>query len=231
MTPSERLETSAKIIQEYNASATVKFDDLTPEELAKMTSETEIKPEQMPKLIGIVIYIRKRLIEKQSRFTSFKAAFPERCVANADRMDQSKYGNFATALSPGDPLTKSSIEVKAKRLEADSLYLKVYHLMQHNLYISYAVDRMRVLDEALHIALDDRTPLRDKDRYMKLFLEETRKPENAKQLEFNHNLQSNTVNIASVEDKMNSIAQALQHATAAEVIDAVYTTGNDDGDN
>jgi len=110
------------------------------------------------------------------------------------------------------------------------MYLAVYNLLQNNLYVSYAVDRMQVLDEALNIALDPMTPLREKDRYMKLFLEETRKPTNAKAMEFNVNVQNNNISIANVEDRMNSIAQALNHATAAEVIEIVHKGRPDDSE-
>jgi hypothetical protein len=182
----------------------------------------------MPKLIGVMIYIRQRLINKLSRVKAFEIAFPERCIADEDKAHIAAAGNYATKAKPGERLSTSAIDIKAKRLENGRIYNAVYTLLQTNMYISYAVDRMKVLDEALHIALDPMTPLRDKDRYMKMFLEETRKPDNAKAMEFNVNVQNNHINLASVEDKMNTIAQALNHASAAEVIEIVHQGKSDD---
>jgi hypothetical protein len=224
MKPTDRLEATANAIKQFNQTALASIDDYSPDELAKIAADNDIKPEQMPRLIGIMIYMRNRLIEKKSRVKSFEIAFPERCVISGITPGN----DFDAGKEVGEALSKSAIDIKAKRLESSKMYLQVYQLLQSNLYVSYAVDRIQVLDEALNVALDPMTPLRDKDRYMKLFLDETRKPEKAKEFEMNFNLQSNHINIASVEDKMNTIAQALNHATAAEVIEMVHQGGQDD---
>jgi len=222
MKPIDRLELATQAIKQYNQNQVETIEDFSVEDLAKLSADQNIKPEQMPKMIGIMIYIRQRLVNKLSRVKAFEIAFPERCVVNEDKSYIADAGKFSAKGKPGEKLSISSIDIKAKRLENGHMYAAVYTLLQTNMYISYAVDRMKVLDEALTVALDPMTPLRDKDRYMKLFLEETRKPDNAKALEFNVNVQNNNISIASVEDRMNTIAQALNHATAAEVIDIVH---------
>lgn len=222
MKPTDRLELAAQAIKQYNPHQIESIEDFSVEDLAKVSADQGISAEQMPKMIGMMIYIRQRLVNKLSRVKAFEIAFPERCVVSDSKAYIADAGKYSAKGKPGDKLSLSSIDIKAKRLENSHMYMSVYTLLQTNMYVSYAVDRMKVLDEALTVALDPMTPLREKDRYMKLFLEETRKPDSAKAMEFNVNVNNNTVNIASVEDRMNTIAQALNHATAAEVIDIVH---------
>jgi len=228
MTPEKRLEISAKALIEHNPDHIDSIADISAKDLAKISADMNLKEDDFPKIIGVMIYIRKRLVEKVSRAKAFEAAFPERSVATENDKVCTEFGKTA---KPGERLHTTTLNVKAKRLEASPLYTHVYQLLQLNLYINYAVDRMRILDEAFSISLDPSVPTRDRAQYMKLFLEETRKPENAKGLEVNLNLTQNNVSIKTVEDKMNTIAQAVSHATAGEVIDALYTKGDDNGDN
>lgn len=221
MNPNERLTQAAILIKDQDTTGIL--DEMKAEELARLAVDTDIKEDDFPLLAGITVYIRKRISEKCSRPIAFEQAFPERCIY------QGKEGAFASTLSVGDKLHKTTMDIKAKRLEASALYKKVYAILQTGLYVSYAVDRLRVLDEALKYVFDDHVADRDKAVYMKLFLEETRKPDNAKDLEINFNLTQNNVSIASVEDKMNSIAQALNHASAAEVIEMVHQKDPEDG--
>ncbi len=199
------------------------LDHMNAEEVAKIAADTDIKEDEYDLLAGVIIYVKKRVVEQLSRTNSFEAAFPERCIYKG-----AEQGAYDTTLQVGDKLHKTTIGIKAKRLEHSSLYKKVYTLLQTGLYISYAVERMKVLDLSLDRIYDERTADRDRAVYMKLFLEETRKPENAKEMEVNFNLTQNNVSIASVEDKMNTIAQALSHASAAEVIDMVHMVKDED---
>ncbi len=220
MTPNERLTLAAEALSRTDTDV---ISDINADEVAKIAVETEILEKDYDTLVGIIIYIRKRLVDKTGRVGSFKAAFPSRCIYSG-----SELGGYTTDIEIGTELHQTTIDVKAKRLEASSLYKKIYTLMQTGLYISYAVERLKVLDIALDAIYDNHTADRDKAAYMKLFLEETRKPENAKELEVNFNLTQNNISIASVEDKMNTIAQALNHASAAEVIEMVHHKSSDD---
>ena len=226
MTPTDRLEVASSAMKMYNQAQLESIEDFTPAELAKIAADQDIKPTDMPRLIGIMIYMRKRIVDRLSRSKAFEIAFPERCIITDIDVDS----KFSTDKQVGDKCATSTLQMKARRLEQSPIYLKVYNLLQSNMYVMYAIERIKVVDEALDIALDPMTPLRDKDRYMKLFLDETRKPEKAKEFEMNFNLQSNHINIASVEDKMNTIAQALNHATAAEVIEMVHQGKQDDSE-
>ena len=196
--------------------------DIDPSEILQMSGDLDSK--DYAQIVGCTIYLRKRELEKKSRYEAFIAAFPHRTIATA--VERS---NFETDLDNGDPLSKSTINVKAKRLEATTLYKQIHALLSTSLYVAYAVDRLRVLDAVLDMSLDNGVSDRDRHNYMKLFLDETRKPDNAKGFELNLNVTSNSVNIASVEDKMNSIAQALSHASAGEVLDMI-DKGKLDGD-
>ena len=220
MTPEERLTISAEALAQFNPDAIDAIDDMDAGDIAKISNDIGLKADQTPKLIGVMIYIRKRLVEKYGRVKAFENAFPERCIATVE----DSASRFGTTAELGERLHKSTIDVKAKRLESSKLYLHVYNLLQTNLYVAYAISRMQVLDEALSKSLDPLVSDRDKPQFMKIFLDETRKPENAKQLEFNLNIHNNDVSIVTVEDKMNTIAQALNHASAAEVIELVHSS-------
>ncbi len=225
MNPQERLKAAAQAVKLYNPNQLSIIDDYSVNDLARVAADQDISVNDMPKLVGVMIYMRHRLIEKKSRVAAFKIAFPERCVV---AQQDTSNGKFSTEKEIGEQLSTSAIDIKAKRLESSQMYLKVYQLLQTNMYIAYAVDRMKVVEESLSIALDPLTPLRDKDRYMKLFLDETRKPESAKGLEVNFNLTQNNVTLQSVEDKLGEIASKLDGATAADVINAVYIEGSED---
>ena len=198
-------------------------EDIDPNEILQMSGDLNSK--DYTQVIGCVIYLRKRELEKKSRYEAFMAAFPHRAIASG--VERSA---FETELKNGDPLSKSTIGVKAKRLETTTLYKQIHGLLSTSLYVAYAVDRLKVLDEVLDMSLDRGVSDRDRHNYMKLFLDETRKPETAKGFELNLNVTSNTVNIASVEDKMNQIAQAMNHASASQVLDMI-DMGKLDGDN
>ncbi len=225
MTPQERLLIASNALAEHNPDNLDAISDITPEDLARISADFEMQDKDYPKLIGTMIYIRKRLIEKVSRKKAFEAAFPERSVAVATDHQLDTFGRTAEI---GEPLHTSTLDIKAKRLENSRLYLHVYQLLQSNLYINYAVDRMRVLDEALKLSLDPAVADRDKPQYMKIFLEETRKPENAKGLEFNLNITNNDVNVISIEEKMTDIAKSMENLNASQIIELVHQEKTDD---
>ncbi len=217
-TPEERLAVAADALKKYNPTNIDAIDDFSPEELAQLAVNFDVKAEHHPKLIGIMIYIRKRTTEKLGRVKSFEAAFPERCIAVND---PDRPGKFAGGMK-GEPLSTSAIEIKSKRLESSQLYLKVYQVLQSNLYISFAVDRFRVIQEALDKCLDPLVSDRDKAPYMKIFLEETRKPEETKGIEFNLNVTNNDISVVSVEEKLSSIADKMKDMSAGELVQIMH---------
>ena len=186
--------------------------EVEPEELVDILSQTDIDPKDMSKLAGTIVYIRKRFIEGKSRVESFKAAFPSRSVPSG-----SNNGRFEQ--TEPDKLGYSTIEVKAKRLEQSRIYKKVVVLLQTSLYVSFALERVQVLDQLL-----DRLPEandRDYAALAKVFLDETRKPEGAKGMEVNVNVQNNEVNLVNVEKKLEAIADKMVGHTAEYVIEAL----------
>ncbi len=225
MTPQDRLLIASNALSEYNPHSLESISDMGPEDLAKISADFGLKDTDYPKLIGTMVYIRKRLVEKESRTVSFKAAFPERCIATEHPQILKEYESITPI---GEELTTTTINVKAKRLENSQLYIHVYQLLQTNLYINYAIDRMKVLDEALNKCLDPMVADRDKAPYMKIFLDETRKPEGAKGLEFNLNITNNDVSVISVEEKMTSIAKKMEGMPASQIIEMVHQERTDD---
>ena len=64
MNPQDRLTIAATALAEHNPDNLDAIDDISPEELAKISADYGLKEEEFPKLIGTMIYIRKRLIKR-----------------------------------------------------------------------------------------------------------------------------------------------------------------------
>ena len=210
MKPNERLHTTATALAQKDPT-----NILDPNEVAKIASDTSIHED---KLIGIMLYTKARLVEKLSKAKAFEVAYPERCVAT--REDAS--AKFGTTAVLGERLHRSTIDVKARRLEASNDYKTVWTILQTSLYVSYATDRLLVLDEALRKSLDPNVADREKPQYMKLFLEETRKPAEAIKMEMTMNVTQNNVSVVDIEGRMTDIAKQMENASAADIIEAVY---------
>jgi len=189
--------------------------EIDPNELATIAADIRLKPGEMRRLAGILVYIRKRMLEKKSQIESFRIAFPERSVGE-----------------DGKELKDSTIATKAQRLESMKIYRDTLVLIQAPLHVAYIYDRFRVLDEALKLSLDNSVPTRDRYNYMKLFLDETRKPDEAKGMEVNVNLTQNNVSIRSVEQHLGDIAKKFKEidASAEGIIDAI-TVNRDEKEN
>ncbi len=82
------------------------------------------------------------------------------------------------------------------------------------------MERMQVLDEALQLSLDQDVSHRDKAPFMKIFLEETRKPLEVKGMEVNMNFGEETT-LKSIEEKMSIINSKLDGKSAEEIIDVL----------
>lgn len=191
--PYERMQVAVDAITKAGV-----VDNVDPDELVELAIDTKIPTHHMQKLAGMISYIKCRTIEKQSRVASFEKSFPSR------------------SYNDGGDITRKAKETKARRIENTKLYKKVITLLHTSLYITYAIERMRVLDEALDKCFDDSVADRDKGVYMKLFLEETRKPENAK-FEISLDMKSNKV----IESKLDSIAKKLEGQSASDILKAI----------
>jgi len=203
----KRLENASLVLKQFNEE-----DYLEPSELVSISEDTGVN--DLSKIAKTIIYIRKRFNEGASRYEAFKSAFPERCVVtDTDAPLGSKDKKV------GDELGRTTIELKAKRLENSKLYKYIVSTLHTSLYVTYALDRMKVLDLSLKKIFDERTKDRDRIEYMKVFLQETRKPEKAQELELNVNIQNNDVSIVQIEDKLDKIASRLQGLDASKVIE------------
>jgi hypothetical protein len=195
-----------------------------PDDIVKIANGVErISPSEYYKVVGTAAYIKNRVIERQSRYESFVSAFPERCIVTTDKehtKSKLECSIYKTDKPAGAELSKGTIVLKAKRLEQTRLYKSILMFMQTDLFVTYAVDRYKVIEEALEVALDRGTPLRDRDRYMKLFLDETRKNEQMKGMELNINVGA-SADIKSIDDKLSELAHKLDGKAAGEIIDTV----------
>jgi len=209
-----RLKDAMLVLKEANL-----IGDLEPDELLDISRDVNSK--DYKKVAKIVAYIRKRVIEKKSRQDSFRYAFPERCVVTREMKYDDRYAKRkdGTFVEVGDALPKTTIEIKAKRLEDTRLYKSVMVLLNTSVYASYALDRMRVLDLNLEKIFDPEMKEHNRIEYMKMFLAETRKPEKTSEFEVNVNIQQNDISIEQINNKLEVIASSLEGANANSIID------------
>ena len=212
----KRLELAERVAERFDG-------EVGSDEIFDMAER--IGSEDMDDVAGMIVYAKARLLERMGMVPSFRKAFPNRCV----KRQQPRGSIYETDKPMGEPLDKSTISVKAKRLEASKRYQAVMALIQAPLHIAYAVDRMAILEKAFEISMSEEVSPRDRHQYMKLFLEETRKPADVKGMELNVNLTQNNVSIRAVEEKLDSLASQFHKfgADAQQVIEAI--SYNNDG--
>ena len=189
------------------------LNEVEPDELIEIMNHAQVEDKDLDKLPGIVVYIRKRFIEKNSRYASFKIAFKDRCIPQEDT-------NVPFPNTTGE-VSRTAIEIKAKRLEQSQLYKRVVTLLQTNLYISYAMSRFQVLDRILERCMSDDISNRDLAPLSKTFLDSTAKPEGAKEFEVNINLGEGAETMKSIEEKLSDVAKLMKGKSANEIIDVL----------
>jgi len=210
----KRLEIATNILKETGL-----IEDIEPDELIHISSE--VGSNDYKKIAKIISYIRKRKIEKKSRYEAFKFAFPERCIAQDPDMGRYKQRRDGSVVKKGDPLPRTTIEMKARKLEDTRLYKTIMTIMNTSLYAVFALDRMLVLEKALNKINDPQLKEHYRIEYMKLFLQETRKPEKAQELEINVNLQQNNISIEQINNKLENIAKQLENQDASSIIELI----------
>jgi len=186
------------------------INDVSPEEVLSISRQLDFK--NYKKIIQTFNYYIQRNIRGISRVEAFEIAFPERCI----RRDDTDRGKYQSSTGSKD-LAKITLDLKAKRIEQTKVYKAIYSLVNTSFYITYAVERMEVLNKAYDKIMNEKTADRERASFMKIFLEETRKNIDADVTpEVNINMNSQTVNI--VEQKMEDIAKRLTGLPANEVI-------------
>jgi len=178
------------------------------------SKQVDINPNNIRKVLKIQNYIFFRVNLGLNRVESFKRAFPDRCVIGA----KSHIGSYQSMKDIGEPLSESTIHVKAKRLENTLLYKKIFSVYAYSMHVAFATDRFRVVQAALEKSLDDEVNDRDRVQYMKVFLEETRAPEEKQEgIVINVGGES----ISKLEDKLAQIAKKLEGKSAQEILDVI----------
>ena len=155
---------------------------------------------QIEKAVKAMAYIRLREIEGYTRVDAYKKVFPDRW-------------------KNGEP--DKTIEARARRLESTKIYNKIIAEIQINFYNVFAIERIAVLNETLRRAYSKKSSEKYQFEYMKLFLENTKKPDEVKQFEVNMNFSNDGASIADIEDKLNVIASKLDGSSQQDIIDAI----------
>jgi len=175
-----------------------------------------INERNIQKAIKIMNYIKLRFYQGIKPARAFEIIFPDRVVPQKNPKSKPRWE------AKGEKLSKKAIEIKWKRLEASQLFKKIYAQMSLSPYITFAVERFKVLGKALEIAMDDTTPTRDRFQYMKLFLDETKEPEPLKEQKEGVNININYgAEMQQVNKQLEQIASKLYSMNAREIIDTV----------
>ena len=203
----EKLENACLVVKELGV-------DIDPEEIVEIGEGIGVK--DYGKIAKTLVYIRKRFIEKESRVNAFKKAFPERCIVS-DETEVEKWGG---SKKKGEDLSETAITIKAKRLEESRLYRYIVTMLHTSMHIAYAFQRYEVIEHSLKKIFDPSVKDRDKVEYMKLFLQETKKPEKAI-AEFNVNINQNNVSVVQIENRLDKIASLLEGKEAGDIIDVI----------
>lgn len=209
----DKLKLAVDILKQNNL-----VDELEPDELVQISNEIGADYTKYERVAKTITYIRKRTLDGLSQVEAFKAAFPDRCVGS----NLSQLGNFTPTdrepVKEGEELPRRTIELKARRLENSELYRSIVAILNTSLYTIFAIERIKVLNQALEKINDPDVKDRDKVEYMKTFLQETRKPDKAKELEVNVNLQQNNISIETINKKLSDIASQLVSTPAGSII-------------
>jgi hypothetical protein len=206
----ERLSVATEAVKQAGL-----VEDVEPSEIIQIAEE--LNESDYGKIAKVVLYAKKRLIDGSSRYDAFKLAFPERCVVR----DEAEVERWGGSKKVGEELGRTTIELKAKRLESTRLYKYVVTTLNTPLHIAFAIERVKVLEHSLGKIFDPDVKDRDKVEYMKVFLQETRKPEKGDGVEFNVNITQNNATVVQVETKLNDIAKKLEGMDADSIINLV----------
>lgn len=197
--------------------------EVEPDEVVQFANE--VGSNDFKKVAKIISYIRKRQIEKKSRIEAFKHAFPERCIATEPERGKFRKKDGSTR-EVGEPLPNKTIEIKAKRIEDSRMYKAIMTLLHTSLYATFALDRLNVLSKALEKINDEKLKEHYRIEYMKIFLQETRKPEKAKDFEVNVNIQQNNISVAQIDKKLDEISEKLINVDAGSIIELLEKDKN-----
>lgn len=210
MDVAEKLNLATEIVKEAGL-----IDEVEPEEVVQLANETNNN--DFKKIAKVISYIRKRHIEKKGRAEAFRHSFPERSIATDPEKGKFRRSD-GSMREIGEPLPNKTLEVKAKRLEDSKTYKSIMTLMHTSLYAVFALERIDILQKALEKINDENIKEYHRIEYMKLFLQETRKPEKAKDFDINVNIQQNNISVSQINKKLDEISSKLINADAGSII-------------
>ena len=193
-----KLEFAAKLHKEVNSPS------VDEEDIYKLLNNQAYKSEeQVRSAMNAMAYIRMRDFEGMTRVDAYKTVFPARW----EQTDTTKM-----------------IGARARRFETTENYRKMVVELQMNFYGIFAVERVHATSEALRRAYDPDTSEKYQFENLKLFLDTTMKPAEARGNEINVNIGNGAGSIADVEAQLNAIANKLDGKSQGEIIDAVMVT-------
>lgn len=199
MTDEKKLEFASQLHKEVNTPS-IEVEDIY-ELMSSHTFNTKIAVE---KAVKAMAYVRLREFEGYTRADAYKKVFPDRWK---------------------DTDTQKDIGARARRLESTDAYKKIIIELQMNFYSIFAVERVHAVNESLRRAYDTNISEKYNFEYMKLFLESTKKPDEAKKYEVDVNVQTDGKSIADIEERLSLIASKLDGANQSDIMDAILIEG------
>ena len=171
-----------------------------------------LKELDLVRIYGMIIYMDYRFNFGKPREFAYKKAFPENC--------------FTKRKGIIEELSEASIINRARQLENNEIFKLLYNMMSASMYIYFANERLELLKYVYDKAFDKKMSDRTRIEYIKVFLEETRKPD-----EFKNNLELN-VNIEEINqvelNTINQLSQKLEGVDADSIIKLLESTKKED---
>jgi len=166
--------------------------------------------EDAEKRLRILVYIQQRKIQKLPKWKAYLTAFNNKLE---DRVKENK--NHLSAL--------------ANSLENTKRYKELAFILHANIFTSFIFDRYRVLNEVKEVALSQDVATRDKIEASKVFLQETRLPDDFNKDKLDDNdikiIKAIKENLTQKAKELNNSKNFLEHINKKDnIVDAEVIT-------
>jgi len=194
MTPRANLTFKEKVqyVEELLKEFKLEHDIFAPADIVRVCEEMNYSPIKYKDVVRIIGYAVKRS-RGEDRATAVLSIFP----------------NYK------DKKTKY-ITNKAYQIEHSKIYKAIISTFSLSLHAIFFFDRVKVLSEALELALDPCVPIKYRHNYMKVFLEETRKEEGGRELEININVGQQQ---KEIEQRIEILAKKVEGSNVKQLMD------------
>lgn len=169
------------------------IEDIDPTELKDIGDRVLTNYKDLAKLAKILLYIKYRFALEYNRADAYRKTFNEQLSEIRDDKEANR---------------------RAKLLENSALFNKIYRLFGISAYVAFAFERIEVLREAYRISMDNTVNIRERSKYMDIFLKYTDKPEEGKVIEDTSRVNESNEEIKEMKKMLKKVANKLDGVSA-----------------